>query len=86
MLHSLHVPTSRVHDERAWPLLCSVHTAAKLPRSLLYVQVYAYALGPGRDLGSFEAHDDAVTCLVQPDACLDTLLTGSWDSTVRSWR
>ena len=58
----------------------------QLPYRVCQLQVYAYALGSGGDLGSFQAHDDAVSCLVQPESSPDLLLTGSWDSTVRCWR
>lgn len=49
-------------------------------------QVYAYATGTGRLAGSWEAHLDAVACLVLPAAQPDLLLSGSWDATVRTWR
>ena len=52
----------------------------------MLLQVYAYSSSAGREVGSWEAHDDAVACLRLPEASPDLLLSGSWDGSVRTWR
>ena len=47
------------------------------------VQVYAYSVEFGRVLGSSEAHDDTVSCLLVKN---DRLYTASADCSVRAWR
>jgi len=49
---------------------------------------YAYSVDWGRQLGSWPAHDDAVSCmkLVRPAGAPCSLLTGAWDCSVKLWR
>lgn len=48
------------------------------------MQVYAYSVAFGRELGSWAAHDDTVACLhLLPE---DRLITASWDCSVKIWR
>ena len=56
--------------------------------SLESMQVYAFSVESGRVLGSYVAHDDAVSCIAlahQGAADMD-LVTASWDCSVKLWR
>ena len=44
-----------------------------------------YATQHGRPLGSFGAHDDAVSCVLAPPAA-DHIISASWDCSVKTWR
>ena len=48
------------------------------------MQVYAYSVAFGRQLGSWAAHDDTVACLQLLTG--DQLVTASWDCSVKLWR
>ena len=60
------------------------HTPAVLLAGSYDSHVYAYAPGPGRQLGAFAGHSDAASCLhlLAPDQ----LLTASWDCSIKLWR
>lgn len=60
------------------------HTPAVLLAGSYDSHVYAYAPGPGRQLGAFAGHSDAVSCLHL--WAPDQLLTASWDCSVKLWR
>ena len=49
-----------------------------------HVQVHAYSVEFGRQLGRWQAHDDAVSCLQLMSG--DQLLTGSWDCSLKLWQ
>lgn len=70
----------------AWHILyshCVIGDCHDLKGWRCCVQVYATL--HGRPLGSFAAHDDAVSCLEVPPAS-DLVVTASWDCTVKLWR
>ncbi|KAL3135309.1 hypothetical protein ABBQ32_007505 [Trebouxia sp. C0010 RCD-2024] len=48
-------------------------------------QVYAYSVEFGRQLGRWQGHDDAVSCLHLTSSTTH-LLTGSWDCSVKLWQ
>ena len=48
------------------------------------LQVYAYSVAFGRQLGSWAAHDDTVACLQLLTG--EQLVTASWDCSVKLWR
>ena len=60
------------------------HTPAVLLAGSYDSQVYAYAPGPGRQLGAFAGHSDAVSCLHLWNP--NQLLTASWDCSIKVWR
>ena len=60
------------------------HTPAVLLAGSYDSHVYAYAPGPGRQLGAFPGHSDAVSCLHLWGS--DQLLTASWDCSIKLWR
>ena len=49
------------------------------------VLLQVYATQHGRALGAFDAHDDAVSCLVTC-AAPDSIISASWDCSVKLWR
>ena len=48
------------------------------------MQVYAYSVAFGRQLGSWAAHDDTVACLQLLTG--EQVVTASWDCSVKLWR
>ena len=63
---------------------CLTGRHALWPDVLLCVQVYAYSVAFGRQLGSWAAHDDSVACLQL--VTREQLVTASWDCSVKLWR